>query len=143
MCTDERCNHPHTCECDEQCSGQHYEDRRLRDYFTSLYTEYGRLSHLKGALYMYLVRGIPTGDFLRCVLSNDLKGSISHADSRNLQNIPALVKLLYNHFPIDSWGSEGYYVSWRKRAFESCQKEGEERMCEIIGPVSLWLKGEE
>ena len=67
------------------------------------------------ALEDYAVRHIPTGSFLRAVLSNDLITSINKADLENLYNLPAIATWVDAHAPRGSHGSREAYEAWIKR----------------------------
>ena len=64
------------------------------------------------ALQRYVATGCHLGDFLRCVVCNDLKGACGHADDDNLRNLPAFVVWLYNEAPALCHGSQEAYVAW-------------------------------
>ena len=64
------------------------------------------------ALRDYVERGVPLGDFLRCVVSNDFVEACARADQGNLENLPAFAAWLYNECPRDAWGSDDRYVGW-------------------------------
>jgi hypothetical protein len=69
------------------------------------------------ALEQYVNVGMPLGDFLRSVVSNDLREACGRADHQNLHNIPALVAWLYNtdSVPGICWGSPQRYKDWLDR----------------------------
>lgn len=50
--------------------------------------------------------------FLRAVLENNLKEAVLQADDFNLRNLPAFVAYLYNHTPIECWGSAEKVTKW-------------------------------
>lgn len=56
--------------------------------------------------------GIPTGDFLSAVLTNDLLRAVHHGDYENLRDLVEIVRYLYNDFPIDCWGSKEKVKAW-------------------------------
>lgn len=64
------------------------------------------------SLARYIVSGVPTGDFLAAVLSNDLKESVGRADWLALENIPHIVSWLYNRAPGPCWGSPERVKEW-------------------------------
>jgi hypothetical protein len=64
------------------------------------------------ALNRYINDGVPLGDFLYAVVTNNLSEAVSRADRDNLFNLPALVIYLYNEAPMDCWGSKESYESW-------------------------------
>ena len=65
-------------------------------------------------LVLYGKSHVPTGGFLKCVLSNDLSGSVGRADERNLESLPDIVKFIYNEMPTGSHGSEAAVKTWIK-----------------------------
>ena len=80
------------------------------------YARDGRLhTDFVGGLQRYLRHRIPTGSFLRCIMSNDLKGAVRHADpSRSLGDIRNILSLFECYFPSDSWGSPEAVAAWLK-----------------------------
>lgn len=60
----------------------------------------------------YIETGVPTGDFMRYVISNDLKGSFGHADEFNLEHLFDIVMWMYQHAPGPCWGSPEAYTAW-------------------------------
>lgn len=67
---------------------------------------------MMGGLQRYLEHGIAPGDFLSAILSNDLYKACSHADTENIQNLPAYVGYLYNEVPQSAWGSPEVVKEW-------------------------------
>ena len=67
-----------------------------------------------GGMRRYLEHGIPPGDFLTAILSNDLREACMRADEENQRLIFAYVKFLYNYAPAGSWGSPQNYNAWIK-----------------------------
>jgi len=63
------------------------------------------LEDVFGALDRYANHGIPTGSFLRAVLANDLFGAMGRADINSSTYLHDTVKLIYNQFPSNIWGS--------------------------------------
>ena len=55
---------------------------------------------------------VPTGGFLRAVLSNNLERSIAKADLANLKVLPDIVRYMYNHMPGNCWGSSARVDAW-------------------------------
>lgn len=70
------------------------------------------------SLMLYVNDGVPTGSFLRSVLSNDLFGAFERADQQNRDTIGLLVTYIYNEIPAECWGTREHYHQWldRKRA---------------------------
>lgn len=78
------------------------------------------------SLERYLKDHVPTGDFLKAVLSNDLINAIHRADMFNLPALVDIVKYLYNDFPGNCWGSPEAYKNWTDRSkwLKDEKKEG-------------------
>jgi hypothetical protein len=68
--------------------------------------------HMMRSLRRYIQQGAPVGDFLTAVLENDLGKACGHADSENLQNLPAFVAYLYNEAPSGCHGSPEKVRAW-------------------------------
>ena len=73
-------------------------------------------AEMVAALHLYVTRRAPLGDFLRAVVSNDLKGACGHADDDNLYNLPAFAAYMYNEMPAAVQGSEKRYEEWIAQA---------------------------
>lgn len=67
------------------------------------------------SLSLYVNEGVPTGSFLRSVLSNDLFGAFERADQENRNAIGLLVTYIYNEIPSGCWGSREIYHAWLKQ----------------------------
>jgi hypothetical protein len=63
----------------------------------------------------YLEHHIPTGGFLRSVLSNNLFESIKRADEGNLKTIHEIVEYIYNKFPTSCYGSPEKVDKWLQK----------------------------
>lgn len=72
-------------------------------------------AHTMAALDRYVNLGIMPGGFLTKVLSNDLFGAVSCADSQNTLALTEVVKYIYNHVPSDAWGSYQVILDWCDR----------------------------
>lgn len=71
-----------------------------------------------GGLERYLMQGIPTGDFLRGVLTNDLFEAIGRADIYSMAALQDICGLIYNCFPsrdFGCWGTDEAVDEWIKR----------------------------
>jgi len=66
----------------------------------------------------YIEKGIPTGDFLYAVLSNNLWFAVNHGDEENLKNLPAYIGYLVNKAPSNCWGSPEIVKEWMKKKRE-------------------------
>ncbi len=65
-----------------------------------------------GSLYRYVEQRIPTGDFLRAILSNDLSESFARADHNNRQRMFPIINFIYNTVPSPAWGSPDKVKEW-------------------------------
>lgn len=61
--------------------------------------------HTRAAIERYLQYGYMPGDFLVCVLTNDLFGAVGRADSENIKALKDICMFVYNEMPSNSWGS--------------------------------------
>lgn len=57
-------------------------------------------------------KGIPPGDFLWAVLSNDLKEAFGRADEGNIAAMFGIMSYCYNEIPSDCWGSIQKVNAW-------------------------------
>lgn len=73
---------------------------------------------LRQSLIRYAEDGVPTGDFLRAALSNDLQETVGRADDVNIHLIPVVVAFMYNVLPGNCWGSPEAY----RRHIEAMRK---------------------
>lgn len=76
------------------------------------------------SLRRYADKGIPTGDFLKAMLSNDLSGAMHRADPDNLDNLQAIFSYMHNKIPAGCWGSPEAYKIHLKR-FKRFKRERE------------------
>jgi hypothetical protein len=60
----------------------------------------------------YVRYRIPTGSFLRAVLSNDLMGAMGKADEENREDIFEICQYIHNHLPIACHGSPKAVKEW-------------------------------
>jgi|SRR5579863_159924 len=67
---------------------------------------------IRGALHRYVEHHIPTGDFLRAVLENDLKNAFALADDDCLAALFHIVAFCYNEIPGPCWGSKEAFREW-------------------------------
>src|SRR5438093_1042377 len=81
---------------------------------TQLYQiNYGLLpERLQGGMQRYIENKIELGGFLKAVLSNDLYGTFSYADSDMRSELYNIIRWLYNEAPGGCWGSVMNYKSW-------------------------------
>ena len=76
---------------------------------------HNELEHLIPSITRYVQARIPTGGFLKAVLSNDLKEAVFQADDENIDLLPQIVKYLYNEVPSGCWGSPEKVRTWLAR----------------------------
>lgn len=69
-------------------------------------------AHMLESLTRYIRHGLPVGDFLTAVLSNDLSEACGRADDNNLANLPAYAAYLYNEAPSPCHGSRAKVDAW-------------------------------
>jgi hypothetical protein len=62
----------------------------------------------------YVLSGVSQGDFMRAVLTNNLRESIAHADLDNRRHLANIVVYLTNYAPATCWGDEDTYRTWVK-----------------------------
>ena len=55
--------------------------------------------HLQGGVQRYIEQGVPPGDFLTAVITNDLLLATSHADDTSLAALRDIVRFFYNEPP--------------------------------------------
>ena len=67
---------------------------------------------IKQALVDYAEHGVPTGDFLAAVISNDLMYAVGRADPQNIRVLRSICGFIRNEFPIGSHGSREIYRDW-------------------------------
>jgi len=78
--------------------------------------DYGKIPEsTMESLERWIALGIPTGDFLLAVLSNDLKKACGRADEENRMALFEIVGWLYNYAPIGCWGSAENVEKWSSR----------------------------
>lgn len=75
--------------------------------------KYSIPDYMRDSVEAYVKRGVPFGDFLTAVFSNDLVNSYGKADDINIRNIPAYVNFLYNFAPSACWGSKEKIKKWK------------------------------
>lgn len=64
------------------------------------------------ALDRYVKEGIPTGDFLYAVLSNNLMESFGRADDQNRASLFEICSFVYNELPAGCHGSPEKVREW-------------------------------
>lgn len=69
-------------------------------------------AHLIPGLVRYIVYGIPTGDFLRAVLSDNLMDAMGRADEETAERMKQICSFLYHHSPAACRGSDEAVTQW-------------------------------
>ena len=60
----------------------------------------------------YVANGIYPGNFLKAVLSNDLKGAFAYADDENRADLHEIVRYVYNNTPSVCQGTPDKFAAW-------------------------------
>ncbi len=68
--------------------------------------------HMHASLLRYFNHHVPTGDFLRAVIRNDLRGAVEKADDVNQHCLHNYIKFFYSYAPVGSWGSPTAWDFW-------------------------------
>ena len=76
-------------------------------------TKCGIPAYMVGGIVRWIVNGIPPGDFLTAVLSNDLKGACERADDTNQHLLFIYCNFFYNYAPSQCWGSPEKVLAWK------------------------------
>lgn len=66
---------------------------------------------VRESLERYRDDGIPVGDFLEAVLSNDLMTAFARADADNTEAMPHICAWIYNEMPRSLWGDHPTYLA--------------------------------
>jgi hypothetical protein len=69
-------------------------------------------TYMEGGVIRFIEQGVLPGDFLRAVLSNDLRGAVDQADSVNFFCIPVYIGYFYNNVPSTCWGTKERMLEW-------------------------------
>lgn len=87
--------------------------------------EFGIPPHMAEALVRYVEHGVPVGNFLQAVLSNDLKAAVGYADDCNIHLLKEYVQWMYNECPSPAQGSLEKYLAWIR--WHQASREASER----------------
>ena len=68
--------------------------------------------HIKASIDRYVSDKVPTGQFLRAVLSNDLFDALGRADEFSRDALPEICSYIYNEVPGSCWGSPEKVKEW-------------------------------
>jgi hypothetical protein len=82
---------------------------------------------LKESFDRYVEYGIPTGDFLKSVLENDLMGAFGRADILNRVILFDICVYVYNELPRECHGSREAVKNWLARDWTEIRKKRNER----------------
>ena len=69
-------------------------------------------TNVKESLQRYAKQRIPTGDFLRAVLENDLMEAVGRADDFNRYRLFDICSYVYNEMPMSCHGSKEDVKNW-------------------------------
>lgn len=81
--------------------------------------------HIQDGVRRYIEDKLPTGDFLKGVIENNLTEAICRADKVNLYQLREIVQWFYTYAPDPCWGSKEKREKWlrRKNVGEQGEKE--------------------
>lgn len=68
--------------------------------------------HMRSGMRDYIERGVPTGTFLRLILSNDFLAVAGHGDIINQQALFDYCRFMYNEMPAMAKGNPENYAYW-------------------------------
>lgn len=98
------------------------------------YQEYSKVpQYTLDSIERYVVHGIPTGDFLFGVLSNDLRKTMWHGDDENLDALRHIFMYVYNRIPSDCWGSPEKVRAWIKERNENGPLDEARNVIRLVG----------
>lgn len=80
--------------------------------FNKSYSGQSVPEHIRGGLCRYINEGVPAGDFLTAVLSNDLREALGRADDINRAMLFATVSWLHCEAPSRCWGNPDRVKLW-------------------------------
>lgn len=75
----------------------------------------GLPEHIQKGVRLYIEQGIPTGDFLRAVIENNLRESFARADHINGPRLQEIVQWFHWEAPSLCWGSPQRRLDWMRR----------------------------
>ena len=68
--------------------------------------------HMVEGVVRWIEWGLPPGDFLTALLSNDLMGAFARADEQNAASMRGWAMFLYNYAPSECYGSQAKVLAW-------------------------------
>lgn len=86
-------------------------------YVTAYYPDIP--ARMQDAVARYVLLHVQPGHFLMALLANDLMEVMARGDSENIAALRSYAKLLYNHVPVECYGSREKVAAWLKRRSES------------------------
>ena len=103
---------------------------------------------IRDSIDRYVRDRVPTGNFLRAVLSNNLTQAFMRADDESRRDLFEIARYCYNDIPANCWGSPEKVKAWLsgdKAKYFTC-KCGEETeapadestKCPMCGRVGWW-----
>jgi len=66
----------------------------------------------------YVDHGVPPGQFLTAVLTNDLFHAVGRADPDSLQHLQGICRYIYNDIPLVCWGSHDRVATWLEAKYQ-------------------------
>jgi len=97
--------------------------RDMSDELKQLMYECKVYDNLHWGLWMYLEYGVIPGDFLKACLENNLKIALAVASTQHWDYIFGVVMFLYNHVPLEAWGSAEKVQLYSKKTKRTNVKE--------------------
>ena len=70
--------------------------------------------YTKESIDSFVARKLPPGGFVSAVLENNLSQAFARADLENERHMKDIVSYVYNHIPMDAWGSPEKVAAWWK-----------------------------
>lgn len=86
----------------------------MKDIEISLF-DAGIPEYMHGGIVRYITDHNPPGDFLRAIITNNLKESFRCADETNQVIIHKYIHWFYQYAPSNCWGSEENYKRWLRK----------------------------
>ena len=88
-------------------------------------------------IHEYVQNRTPTGDFLRGVLTNDLKKVMWHGDDNNLNALRWIFMYVYNQCPADCWGDKEKVQDWLRGPTKMTRQEARAIVDQLEEYISL------
>ena len=68
--------------------------------------------YIHDSLQAYIDTGRPTGDFLKAVICNDLRGAVLGADESSRAALLEIVHFMHWEAPSECWGERKAWAAW-------------------------------